>query len=80
MLLTTPIVAPVSVCFDRPIWNVAESFTETIGYLVPVKLSEPPCTPLLYGWTLLPQSTLVVKAVSKVERAVAIWVSRIAGS
>ena len=27
----------------------AESFTETMGNLVPVRLSEPPCTPLLNG-------------------------------
>ena len=51
-----------------------------MGNLVPVKLSEPPWTPLLNGVVLLPQRMLVVKAVSKFERAVAIWVSWIAGS
>ncbi len=75
-----PIKAPVAVRFDRPIWKVAESFTETMGYRVPVSESEPPCTPLLNGWVALPQRMLVVKAVSKFESAVAIWVSRIAGS
>jgi hypothetical protein len=51
-----------------------------MGNLVPVKLSEPPWTPLLKGVTLFPQRMLVVKAVSKFASAVAIWVSRSAGS
>ncbi len=75
-----PIKAPVAVRFESPIWNVAESLTDTIGYRVPVRLSEPPCTPLLNGWLESPHSKLVVNAVSKFDSAVAIWVSRIAGS
>ncbi len=48
---------------------MTESFTETMGNLVPVKVSEPPWTPLLNGVVLLPQRMLVVKAVSNFERA-----------
>ena len=79
-LWTMPSWAPVAVRFCRPIWNWAVSWIEMIGVLGPAKPSEPPWMALLNGCVFLPQVMLVVKAVSKTERAWAIWVSWMAGS
>ena len=79
MLWVTPIWAPVAVRFWTAAWNWAVSWMKTTGTL-PAWVKAPAWNPLLNGVSLWPHNRLVVKAVSKVESACAIWVSWMAGS
>ena len=71
--------APVADRFCNVDWKVALSCTNSSGYRAPV-LTTPAEIELLIGVVLWPQRMLVVKLASKTARAVAIWVSWIAGS
>ncbi len=69
----------MAVLFDTPEENVAVSWSKMTGNLAPA-MNVPAVIALLNGVTLWPQSRLVVKLVSKLDSAVAICVSWIAGS